>query len=144
MSVCIETAEELQTLLRKLGVRVSSVEELHNLLASLNAQYNPQAARIRTAKLVAITVPCSLGGIAGGTSMLLALFAHGLWTSPYLVAALAVIWGCVALVSVMALIFGLAVLFGRQTQVGAERPSAKKPSAVEDRVMTAITSDLSV
>ncbi len=145
MSVMIETTEELLQLLRKLGVRVSSVDELRQLLATINAHYNPEAARTRTAKLVGISVPCALGGIAGAVSFsLVSAAAHGSLFAPYFVGALAVIWGTCAVVSVAALVFSLILVAGRGSRASADKPPQSKSSAVEERVVTAITHDLSL
>jgi len=144
MSVAIETTEELQALLKKLGIKVTSVDELRGLLASINANYNPQAARTRMAKLVGISVPCTLGSIAGFVSMILVATAHGTLIGPYFVGALAVVWVSCALVSVTALIFSFSLLLGRRSSPSADRPPLGKPSAVEQRLATGITPDLSL
>ncbi len=142
MSVAIETTEELLTLLKKLGIKVTSVDELRSLLASINANYNPEAARTRTAKLVGISVPCGLGGIAGLVSAVLA--ERSSLIGPYFVGALAVVWGACALASVTALIFSFSLLVGRRSYLSADKPPLGKPSAVEQRTATGITPDLSL
>jgi hypothetical protein len=144
MSVMIETTEELLNLLKKLNVKVANVEDLRHLLTTINAHYNPQAARVRMAKLVAISVPCSLGAIAGFTSMLLTGATHDSLIGPYFVGALALIWGSCALVSFMALIFGFSLLIGRQSNATIDQPPPRPASAVEERVVKAITHDLSI
>jgi hypothetical protein len=144
MSVMIETTEELLTLLKKLNVKVTNVEDLRHLLTTINSHYNPQAARMRTAKLVAISVPCSLGAIAGVTSMLLTGATHGTLIGPYFVGALALIWGSCAIVSIMALIFSFSLFVGRQANAVVDQPPPRPASAVEERVIKAITHDLSI
>lgn len=142
MSVTIETTEELLTLLKKLKVTITNAEELRSLLTTINATYNPQAARIRTAKSVAIWVPCILGAIAGLVSM--QLTTPSVLDGSYFVGALALVWGSCALVSVMALIFSFPLLFGRQTRPSVDVPAANKGSAFEERITTALRHDLSV
>ena len=140
----IETADELQDLLERLDLKVSSVAELRHLLTTINANYNPQAARARTARQVAISVPCALGGIAGGVSVLLIFSGQELLTGPYFVAALALVWGCCALVSVTALIFSFTLLFGgRKLPVPAQAPTSGKAATVDEQLATCITPDLS-
>jgi hypothetical protein len=142
MSVAIETTEELLTLLKKLGVKVTSVDELRSLLMTINANYNPQAARTRMAKLIAISVPCTLGPIAGLVSVVLAESGRGTLVGPSFVGALAVIWGACALVSVTALIFGLALL-GRRSRA-EDKPPLGNSAVGDERVMAAIGRDLSL
>jgi hypothetical protein len=145
MSVMIETTEELLALVKKTGLKVTSVDELRSLLLMVNANYNPQAARIRTAKLVALGVPCGLGGIAGFLSMMLMFFAsQSNLTEASFVGSLALIWGGYALVSVMALIFSFTLLLGRQSQLPAEAPPPSQSSDVDERVMAAFKHDLSL
>jgi hypothetical protein len=141
MSVSIETTEDLLTLLKKLKVTVANVEDLRGLLASINASYNPQAARVRTAKLVALSVPCGLGAIAGFVSMLLTTASLD---AAYFVGALALVWGSCALVSVTALVFSFTLLLGRQARSTGDMASASKPSALEERITTELRHDLSV
>lgn len=150
MSVSIETTEELLALLKKLNVKVASVDELRNLLVTISANYNPQAARVRAAKLIALSVPCSLGVIAGIVSLcLLTTATQDSLIGSSFVKAFAVLWGSCALVSVVALIFSFPLLLGRPTRVPLDTPSPGKPSTtekrtVEERVTAALTHDLSL
>ena len=57
MSLLIENTEELLTVVKKLNLKVASVDELRHLLAEINANYNPEAARQKTGKLVGVAVP---------------------------------------------------------------------------------------
>jgi hypothetical protein len=144
MSVNIETTEELQQLLRKLGVKISSVDELRQLLATINAHYNPEAARSRIAKLVGISVPCTLGSIAGLVSIVVAGASHDALLSPYFVGAMALVWGTCALVSVAALIFSFSLVIGRGSRAATDQPPPNKLSAMDERVMSALGRDLSL
>jgi hypothetical protein len=143
MSVMIETTDELLSLLRKLNLKVTSVDELRHLLTTINANYNPQAARLRTTKLVALKVPCSLGGIAGFVSLLLTMATQGALIGPYFVGALALVWGSCALMSLTALIFSFALL-SRQARAASELPPSGKATRIDERLATAITQDLSL
>jgi hypothetical protein len=146
MSVAIETTEELQTLLKKLGVKITNVNELRDLLASINANYDPQAARTRTAKLVGISVPCTLGGIAGLVSVVLA--GPGQRTAAVvgsnIVGSLAVVWGACALISVTALIFSFSLLVGRRERSAPDKLPLSNSSIGDERVISAVGHDLTI
>jgi hypothetical protein len=105
MSLVIDNLDDLRTFLKHTGVKVSNVEEMKALLAAINANYNPDAARLRVARLLGLTVPSVTTGVAGVVSF--ALAGHGL--SYEGLAALCVIWGVVALVS-MAAVLASAVM----------------------------------
>ena len=139
----IETTDELLDLLKKLNLKVSSVAELRHLLTTINANYNPQAARLRTAKLVAIGVPCSLGGMATAFSLFLTMFLRPL-SDDALLGAFALVWGCCALVSVTALIFSFALLLGHKARVPAEAQTFGKAATMDERLAMGITPDLSL
>ena len=144
MSVVINNTDDLLKLLRKLGVKVTSVDEVRQLLTTVNANYNPQAARLRTAKLVALGVPCGLGGMASVLSLFLTFASQGTLAGDYFVGALALVWGCWALVSVTALIFSFSLLLGRQARVPADAPPAGKKARIDEPLVTAITPELSL
>lgn len=106
MSVMIETTEELLALLKKLNLKVSSVDELRHLLATINANYNPEAARQKTGQRIGVTVPGYMAGAAAFASWILCAS-----DSTHTTGGLALIWGAVALVSTAAVIAG-AILTG--------------------------------
>jgi len=103
MSLVIDNLDDLRTFLKHTGIKVSNVEEMKALLAGINANYNPDAARLRIARLLGVTVPSVTTGVAGLTSFFLVgagpggLHREGL-------AALCVVWGVVALVSMSAVL----------------------------------------
>ncbi|MHB1426641.1 MAG: hypothetical protein ACYC3I_26060 [Gemmataceae bacterium] len=96
----IESTEELLTLLKKMNLKVTSVDELSQLLATINANYNPEAARQRTGKLIGTTVPGYMASAASFATF--TILGGGI--SPPSVGALALVWGPCALVSVAAVI----------------------------------------
>ena len=67
----IESTEELLTLLKKMDLKVHSVDELRQLLATINANYNPDAARQKTGKLIGTTVPGFMAGAAAFASFMI-------------------------------------------------------------------------
>ena len=104
MSLVIDNLEDLRTFLKHTGVKVTNVEEMKALMAAINANYNPDAARLRVARLMGLIVPSVTTGVAGLTSIFIVggggpggLRHEGL-------AALCVMWGVVALVSLAAVL----------------------------------------
>lgn len=139
MSVMIESMDELLTLLKKTNLKVESVEELRQLLASINANYNADAARQKTGRMIGTLVPGAMAGAAAFASYM--LLGGGVTHST--VGSLAVIWGPVALASTVAVIAG-AVLTG--VRRGSASPDAPPiPSVARGQpVITNIIKDLSV
>jgi len=142
MSVAIETTEDLLVLLKKLDVKVTSMDELRSLLMTINANYNPEEARQKTGKLVGITVPTSMAGAAAVTSFFLLGSGDGLTASH--VGALALIWSTCAVVSVVALIASFLITGGRRGPTMLDKPPLGNSVTVDERVMAAIGRDLSV
>lgn len=141
MSLMIESMDELFVLLGKLGLKVTNVEELRDLLTMINAQYNPEAARVRLAKQVGVTVPCGLGIVAGiVTGILTTSAGNSVLVSPHLLGALAWIWGAVGVVSVSALFSGLMLGLRRGPRGWTDQP----PSILDERVTAALKRDPTV
>lgn len=139
MSVMIESMDELLVLLKKTNLKVASVDELRQLLASINATYNPEAARQKTGKLIGVTVPSVMAGSAAFVSFFLA----GSGMTPYTVGGLALVWGAVALVSTAAVIAG-ALLTGVRRGRSLPEPAADRPVSSLESAMTHITRELSL
>jgi hypothetical protein len=112
MSVQIEDLDDLKSLLKACKLSVGDIEELKSLLAAINANYNPDAARVKVAKRLGIVVPCVAFGIAGGLSYFLTSGEN--INSSFLVAAFAVLWGVTGLVSMIATIFTGIILLSRR------------------------------
>jgi hypothetical protein len=125
MSVVIDNTDDLLALLKKLNLKVNSVEELQQLLSAINAAYNPEAARLRLAKLVGLAVPIVLGGTAGVVTLFLG--THGPDLGHSHVAAIAVAWGVAGLVSLGALLYSFLVLLGRARLPAAVAPPDRPP-----------------
>lgn len=141
MSVMIESTEELLALMKKMNLKVSSVDELRQLLATVNANYNPDAARQKTGKQISTVVPGIMAGAAAVASFFL-LGAEA--TTPsvrHTVAGLAVIWGSVALVNTAAVIAG-AILSGVRRGQPIPNTPLDQPASCGEPVVTHITKDL--
>jgi hypothetical protein len=124
MSLVIDNLEDLRTFLKHTGIKVSNVEEMKALLAGINANYNPDAARLRIARLLGIAVPSVTTGTAGIVSFVLA--GNGLRNEG--LAALCVIWGVVALVSMSAVLASAIMARGgrRPLQTSGAAPQPLK------------------
>jgi hypothetical protein len=70
MSLQIDNIDDLNRLLKASKLTVSSVDELKDLLATINASYNPDAARMRLARLLGMGVPSALAAAAFATSFI--------------------------------------------------------------------------
>jgi hypothetical protein len=103
MSLVIDNLDDLRTFLKHTGVKVTNVEEMKALMAAINSNYNPDAARLRVARLMGLTVPSVTTGVAGFTSFFIVGGGPGGLRHEGL-AALCVVWGVVALVSLGALL----------------------------------------
>jgi hypothetical protein len=138
MSVMIESTEELLALLKKMDMKVTSVDELRHLLATVNASYNADAARQKTGKLIGTTVPGFMAGAAAFASFML-VGSSGV--SPFTIGGLGVVWGATAVVSTAAVIAG-AILSGARRSPTMPIISDRLPARGEPAV-THITKDLS-
>jgi hypothetical protein len=117
MSLHVESVEELQQLIKKLGIKVNSVDELRSLMATINACYDPDVARNRAARLVGIVVPCVALGVAGLVSIVLAGTlgtprGHAPADATLLLVALGIVWGVAGLTSAVAAVGSLLFLRG--------------------------------
>jgi hypothetical protein len=128
MSDVIDNTEELLRLVKKLGVKVGSVEELSRLLTAVNASYNPDAARVKAAKTVGVAVPCATVGVVGVCSFFLLANAAEMPVAAHPMAALAVMWGVTGLVCLASLIFSLILLRHRRVNVTPARQPERGPS----------------
>jgi anti-sigma factor RsiW len=137
MCVMIENTEELLALLKKMDLKVHSVDELHQLLASINASYNPDAARQKTGRQIGTIVPGVMAGAAAFASFMLLGSGLGSFT----VGGLAVIWGPVALASTAAVIAGAVLASVRRGRTMSDNPP-DRPASRQEPVVTHITREL--
>ena len=144
MSVLIENTDELLALLKKMDLKVHSIEELRHLLASINANYNADAARQKTGKLIGVAVPGIMAGAAAFATFFLFGAAAGntrLELTSYTVGGLGVIWGAVAFVSTPAVIAGAIMSSLRRGRATTDNPP-DRPVARGEPVVTHITREL--
>jgi hypothetical protein len=123
MSLNIDNLDDLRALIRKLDIKVKDVEELKGLLTTINAQYNPDAARAKVAKLMTVVTAAVSLGVAGmGTFITMAEVSKpgngGI--QPGHVAILAIVWGVAALVTCC--VSAMAWLMLRQVRSPARLP----------------------
>lgn len=137
MSMMIESTDELLTLLKKMNLKVASVDELRQLLATINANYNPDAARQKTGKLLSTTVP----GFMAGAGAFVSFFLVGPGMTPSTVGGLALVWGAVAVVSTAAVIAGAILTNGRRGRTSLEGTPDRK-SMFGEELLTGIRKDL--
>lgn len=140
MSLSIESTDELLDVLKKLNLKVANVDELRQLLATINANYNAEAARQKTAKLVGVTVPGGMATAAAIASFFL-LGGPGPTTSAT-VGGLALVWGACALVSVAAVLASALMTSARR---GGRTPPDGPPlprRALVDELPTGIVKEL--
>src|SRR5579875_1972553 len=119
MNVMIESPDDLLTLLKKMDLKVTSIDELRQLLATINAHYNPDIARQKTGRLIGTTVPGYMAAAAA--------FATFCTASIGGVGSLALIWGAVALVSTAAVI-SAAIMTGIRRRPLLDHSSARSAS----------------
>ena len=132
MSVQIESIDELKALVKRLGIKVESVEQLRDLLTTVNSQYDPEAARIRALKLTGvITAAVGLGAAGMVSFFLVAPKKDSDGIDALTIAALGIIWGVAGLVTLITQFFttwGLrGGLFSTST-VRAAQPGLGGPS----------------
>jgi len=141
MSVLIDNTEDLLTVLKKLDVKVHSVDQLHHLLTTINASYDPESARQKTARLVGMTVPGCMAGAATVTSCVIVAQGHEVTSAS--VVGLALAWGACALVSVAALMASAIMLGTRRGQVRVDNPPSR-PAAYREQGSSGIVKELEI
>jgi hypothetical protein len=128
MSYNIDSLDELQNLVKRLGVKVETVDDLRRLLATINAPYDAEMARQKTLRLIGTLVAC-IGWPVGGLVSLFAL-APNAREAPnhYSFLAVAVVWATVVLMSLVGLFLVLWALRGTRNTTtattGSQAPAA--------------------
>jgi hypothetical protein len=133
MSLPIDSLDDLKALLKACKLNIANVDDVQGLLRAVNANYNPDAARVRVAKQLGVIVPSVALGAAGGVSFFL-VGTEATSKGPYGLACFAVMWGVVGLVCMIATIFSCAVLLSRRAA-----PAPAGPPAFNGPTSTAFT-----
>jgi hypothetical protein len=123
MSLNIDNLDDLKSLIKRLDIKVKDVEELKGLLTTINAQYNPDAARAKVAKLMTVTTAAVSLGVAGvGTFITVAEASKPTpgGIQPGHIAILGICWG--AAIIVTCFVSWMAWLMLRKTRVPVGRP----------------------
>lgn len=142
MSLLIDSTEDLLAIVKKLNLKVSSVDEMRQLLATINANYNPEAARQKTGKLIGVTVPGYMAIAAAVTSAFL-LGSGKEEITRFHVGILAMVWSACALVSTTAVLASaIMTSIRRGDQTSPETIPARR-SVFDERRGTGITNELS-
>jgi hypothetical protein len=119
-----ELLRQAAELLRQFDVKVKNVEELQEFLRQLPGIADPEVEAARSVRTVCVTTSSVTLGVTGLVTLALVLaFSNrpGI-DSPLLPAALGIVWGCAALISLATLMLGfLSVLLRRRTGP-TERP----------------------
>lgn len=138
MSILIDSTDELLTVLKKLKIQVGSVDELRQLLASINANYNPEAARQKTGKLIGVSVP----GMMAGAAAFVSFFLVGAGPTTATVGGLALVWGAVAVVSTAAVVAGAILTGGRRRGQPLADASPERKNTFGEELLTGIRKEL--
>jgi hypothetical protein len=140
MSLQIEDLDDLKALLKACKLTLNNVDDVKGLLASINANYDPDAARVRAAKRLALVVPCTGAGVAGAVSLLLISQWSNLGLYHFL--TLTVLWGTWGLVSIVATLFaGIVLLTRRRARVAAGGGPPAPPALGNGPYSTGITAE---
>jgi len=111
MPVPIDDLQDVRRLVRQLGIKVGTVEDLHQVLAALSTSYNPDAIRVKAIRNICTTAISLSMGAAGLVSFFALvtmsetrLLSEWFWP---LMTVLIVMWGVAGAISLTALLIGL-------------------------------------
>ena len=127
MGLQVETVKDLKRLLNQVGLKINTLEELQNLLASLNATYNPDEARVRSARTIStVTTWVSFGAAFLGTFYLMPVLIVGSERNKELpwpiIPLIALLWLVAGAVSSLALRYSHSLLRGREQRQDRATP----------------------
>lgn len=132
MPAPIEDVQDVRRLVKQLGIKVETVEDLERVLMALNSSYNPDANRVKTIRAIsttAISVSLSAAGIVSFFALANPNMAQLTAMGFPLFAALIVMWAMAGAVSLLAVFLGL--LWLRQP---AQRALNQPGPAAPDRL----------
>jgi hypothetical protein len=137
MGLEINDINDLQKLLKRIDLKVQSIEELKALLAVVQQPRDPVTAQVETIKKIGHEVPTAVACTGGVVSFLLVFFGSG-FGPVAMVGALAIIWGAVALICVPAILSSM-ILLGRLQATPAARRDSPPVTDMEKRLSEYIT-----
>ncbi len=111
MPESIEDIKDIRRLVKQLGIKVESVEDLQRVLTALQASYNPDAIRVKTIRTICTTAISTSMGAAGFVSFFALVFLSdnrisSSWLWPVGI-ALIIMWAMAGAVSLAAVFVGL-------------------------------------
>lgn len=145
MSLQIDNLDDIKSLIKETDIKISSVDDLNELLAGINASYNPDASRVRVVKLMAILTPSIAFSVAGICSFfLLGSTQTGRGTiTPQMIAVMGIMWGTSAVASIVVNLWAwLAIRDIRRPGPIAASSSGGKPPAVGELPVSSKWGDL--
>jgi hypothetical protein len=127
MSMPIDSIDDLKAVLKACKLNIANVDDLQGLLRTINATYNPDAARVKAAKTLAAVVPSFAFVSAVAVSyFVVAWGASAGLIDRFAVGALGIVWGVAGLASVVATVFGGVLLLTRRRASGEPAPAAPR------------------
>ncbi len=115
MSLIIESLDDVRNLVKRLGIKVNTIDELKDLLNAIKSQNDPEAARNRIIKNIAgvgVGIPTFLAAVVSGGLIMTMTSPNNTFFAPgFYIACLAIIWGVAGIISLASLLFAM-VTFG--------------------------------
>jgi hypothetical protein len=128
MSLPIDNLEDLKNLLRASQTKLNGVEDLKELLATVNANYNADAARVRVAKQMALVVPVVAFVFAGLLTCVALFTVTEHMRENAMLAALAILWGVPGVVAIVTTVASSICLFAARRGSYSGTPQAAPPA----------------
>ncbi len=141
----VDNLHDVRRLVKQLGIKVETVDDLHRVLAAVNSSYNPDAVRVATIRVICTTAISVSMGSAGIVSFfalvnpdVARMAAQGF--SP-LAAVLIIMWLMAGAVSLASVLVGLRWLkqLGQPSPTRAGRRAEAQPASAvpgSDRITT--------
>src|SRR3954470_14106785 len=121
MPVPVDDLQDVRRLVKQLGLKVTTIDDLQRLLAAINTGYNPDALRVKTIRSISTTAISASMGAAGVVSFIaLASMGESKFSSSWgasLIAVLAIMWVMAGAISLAAVL--LSVRWLKQAPVHA-------------------------
>ncbi len=137
-----DNLQEVRRLVKQLGIKVETVEDLQRVLAAVSASYNPDALRVRTIRTISTTAISVSMGAAGIVSFFALanpdmgkMAAQGF---PPVFIVLIVMWAVAGVVSFLAVLVGLRWLRHSMSRSTTGPPPLERPGPLpgSDKITT--------